>query len=174
MLLESSENAAGFSITQALHDLAQDIPRPDLQAGFYAEMTHLAMGLAGRALRSPFEESESSVSATGRAAAIRRSDELDRLWRSVEKKMSCYQDGLAPEARGRRSKRRAKTLSALGGTSKNFADWRWHIAQIARDAETLERMVPLSPAERGAIRQATRGKLPFGVTPYYESLWYYY
>jgi hypothetical protein len=75
MLPESSENAAGFSIAQALYDLAHDVPRPDLQAGFYAEMTHLAMGLAGRALRIPFEERESSVSATGRAAAIRRSDE---------------------------------------------------------------------------------------------------
>ncbi len=170
MLLESSEKAAGFSIAQALYDLAQDVPRPDLQAGFYAEMTHMAMGLAGKALRIPFEESESSAAATGRVAAIHRSDELDRLWQSVEKKMSCYQDGLAPEARGRRSKRRAKILSALGGTSKNFADWRWHIAQIARDAETLERMVPLSPAERETIRRATRGKLPFGVTPYYASL----
>jgi lysine 2,3-aminomutase len=44
------------------------------------------------------------------------------------------------------------------------------VNHIARDAETLECLVPLEPMERDSVRKATQGGLPFGVTPYYASL----
>ncbi len=170
ILLVRSENAAGFSTIQALWELTRGRPRPDLQPGFYAELIHLSLGLEGNVVPHRFEMTEPSAQLTGREAAKRRSNELDNLWAYVENQMLRYEDGLASKAVRRRSKRRAKIQAALGGTKRDFTDWRWQVSHIARDAETLSRLVSLRPAEREAIQKATRGHLPFGITPYYASL----
>jgi lysine 2,3-aminomutase len=170
LLTGRSDERAGFSNIQALWDICKGTPRPDLQAGFYAEMIHLALGLEGKAKHLAMEASGNSDSVTGREAAIRRSDELDRLWASIETKMSRYEDGLSQEARQRRSIRRAKIQEAMGATNRQFADWRWQVAHIARNETELDRMVTLSPIEHEAIRRAAAGHLPFGVTPYYAAL----
>ena len=170
LLTARSDERAGFSNIQALWDLSRGTLRPDLQPGFYAEMIHLALGLEGKAEHLQSEITETSDSLTGREAAIRRSDALDRLWTHVEKQMSRYDDGLTREAELRRSIRRAKIQAALGATDEQFADWRWQVAHIARNSEELERIVNLLPVEREAIRRAASGHLPFGVTPYYAGL----
>jgi lysine 2,3-aminomutase len=170
ILLQRSEKAAGFSIMHALWDLTRGKPRPDLEPGFYAELTHLSLGLEGNIAVPESEVSTASTSLSGREAALVRSRELDKLWALVETRMSRYEDGLERKAVRRRSKRRAKIMAALNATGRDFADWRWHVNHIARDAETLERLVPLEPMERNSVRKATRGGLPFGVTPYYASL----
>jgi lysine 2,3-aminomutase len=170
LLTARSDERADFSNIKALWDLSRGKPRPDLQPGFYAEMIHLALGLEGKAERLQSEIAGTSGPLTGREAAIRRSDELDHLWANVEAQMSRYEDGLAEEAELRRSKRRAKVQAALGATDEQFSDWRWQVAHIARTAEELERLVALRPEESEAIRQAARGRLPFGVTPYYAAL----
>jgi lysine 2,3-aminomutase len=170
LLTAHSDARAGFSNVQALWDLSRGKPRPDLQPGFYAEMIHLTQGLEGRTEHLQLETMEASDSLTGREAALRRSDVLDRLWEYVETQMSRYDSGLMEEARQRRSKRRAKIQAALGATDEQFADWHWQVAHIARNSEELERMVALRPVERDAIRRAASGRLPFGVTPYYAGL----
>ncbi len=171
MLLERSEVAAGFSVAQALLDIARGNDRPDLQPAFYAELIHLSHGLEGKvAPLSPEGIPVESDSLEGREAALLRTKELDRLWDDVEKQMSRFEDNLTEEAQKRRSERRAKIMAALGGTGKNFEDWRWQIDHIARNADELEKMVSLTKQEREAIREATQGHLPFGVTPYYASL----
>jgi lysine 2,3-aminomutase len=170
ILLQRSEKAAGFSIVQALWDLTRGKPRPDLEPGFYAELTHLSLGLEGNVAVPESEVSTASTSLSGREAALVRSRELDKLWALVETRMSRYEDGLERKAVRRRSKRRAKILAALNATGRDFADWRWQVNHIARDAETLECLVPLEPMERDSVRKATQGGLPFGVTPYYASL----
>ncbi len=171
MLLERSEEAAGFSIVQALWDVARGNDRPDLQPAFYAELMHLSDGLEGKIEPlSPEGVAVQSDSLEGRDAALLRSKELDRLWSDVEKQMSRFEDNLTEESQKRRSEQRAKILAALGGTGENFDDWCWQIDNIVRNAEELERLVSLTEEERDSIRQATRGHLPFGVTPYYASL----
>jgi lysine 2,3-aminomutase len=170
LLTARSDERAGFSNVEALWDLSHGKRRPDLQPGFYAEMTHMALGLEGKAEHLQSEKISEPHSLTGREAAIRRSDVLDRLWAHVEAEMSHYDDGLMEESRQRRSKRRAKILASLGGTEEQFADWRWQVDHIARNAEDLERMVVLRAVERDTITRAARGRLPFGVTPYYASL----
>jgi len=54
-------------------------------------------------------------------------------------------------------------------TYREWQDWRWQLRHSIRDAETLSRMIRLSPDERRALEQA-EGALPFRVTPYYLSL----
>jgi lysine 2,3-aminomutase len=170
LLTARSDERAGFSNIQALWDLSRGTPRPDLKPGFYAEMIHLVLGLEGKAEHLQPDIAEASSVLTGREAAIRRSDALDRLWAYVEKKMSRYDDGLREEAQLRRSTRRTKIQAALGADDQQFADWRWQVTHIARNSEELERMVTLLPVEREAIRRAAIGRLPFGVTPYYAGL----
>jgi lysine 2,3-aminomutase len=170
LLTARSDKRAGFSNIQALWDLSHGKNRPDLQPGFYAEMIHLAHGLEGKVDHLQSHNSGTPHSLTGREAAIQRSDELDILWEHVETEMSHYCDGLMEEACQRRSKRRAKILTALGATEEQFADWRWQVDHIARNAEDLGNMVDLSPVERNTVKKAAGNRLPFGVTPYYASL----
>lgn len=170
LLTARSDQRAGFSNVQALWDLSRGISRPDLQPGFFAEMTHLCRGLEGNASGLQSVIGATETARTGRAAAVRRSVVLDRLWDHVSARMARYDDGLAEESLPRRAARRAAIQSALDATDAQFDDWRWQVAHIARDADALERMAPLQPLERDSIRQATGHRLPFGVTPYYASL----
>ncbi len=170
ILLNSSAEAAGFSTAQALFDIAQERPRPDLLPGFFAELTHLVLGLEGKVDPLQSESVHIAPSLSDRELALQRSEELDGLWAGVSAQMDRYEDGLSKEARRRRTKRRKKIQAALGATREQFADWQWQTAHIARNDEDLERMVPLSPREREAVHRATQGRLPFGVTPYYASL----
>jgi len=48
LLKERSDALAGFSVAQALRDIARGRPRPDLGPGFFAEMIHLVRGVEGR------------------------------------------------------------------------------------------------------------------------------
>jgi lysine 2,3-aminomutase len=48
IIKQRSDVLAGFSVMQALYDIAKDNPRPDLKEGFYAEMYHLFMGIRGK------------------------------------------------------------------------------------------------------------------------------
>ncbi len=170
LLTAHSDEQAGFSNIQALWDLSREKSRPDLQPGFYAEMIHLALGLEGKVKHLQSETMGTSDSLTGREAAIRRSDGLDLLWASVEEKMSRYEDGLSEESRKRRLARRKKIQDALSATDRQFADWHWQVAHVARNVDQLDRLAELRPMEREAIRRAANGHLPFGVTPYYASL----
>lgn len=170
LLTINSDERAGFSNIQALWDLSKGKPRPDLQPGFYAEMIHLAMGLEGKTEQLRSEMNEMPFKLTGREAAIHRSQDLDGLWAYVEAQMLRYEDGLLEDAMQRRVARREKIQASLHATDEQFSDWQWQIANIARNAEELERMVPLSHEERDTIRRSVSGRLPFGVTPYYASL----
>jgi lysine 2,3-aminomutase len=170
LLTARSDDRAGFSNIQALWDISQGIPRPELQPGFYADMSHLALGLEGKVKHLDSGTAEISSSLTGREAAIRRSDSLDTLWASVAANMSQYEDGLSEESRLRRSARRSRIQAALSATDSQFANWHWQVAHIARNADELDRLATLRPVEREAIRQAACGQIPFGVTPYYAAL----
>ena len=169
MLTVRSEQRAGFSVAEALWNIARREPRPDLQAGFLADMTEILGGLLGRGLGG-WGSSNAEPGLTGRVAALWRSDALDSLWALAEAQMQRIPDGLSPEAVEARARRRERVVAALGCDDAEFDDWQWQIAHVARDANALERFAPIGPAERRAITEASHGQLPFGVTPYYASL----
>ncbi|HSL16707.1 MAG TPA: KamA family radical SAM protein [Methylomirabilota bacterium] len=170
ILTERADARAGFSVAGALWDVALGRPRDDLQPAFYADLVHLVRGLQGRA-RSAFAGHRIlDPGLEGRAAALARSRELDRLWRLAEGSMSRFASGLTEEATARREARKRAILDALGGSESDWQDWHWHLRHLIEDADALGRLVPLSDTEATSIRRATAGRLPFAVTPYYASL----
>jgi len=170
MSKERSEVRAGFSLIEALHDIAHGRERPDIGPGFYAELVHLVMGLEGRSRICTPDEHHEECDLTGREAALQRSDDLDRIWIGVESAMDRYSDGMSPDSISRRAARRAAVIQALGASSRDFDNWRWQRDNIADGSASLERIVPLRRFEKDSIAEARKGRLPFGVTPYYASL----
>ncbi|MDG4475859.1 KamA family radical SAM protein [Thiovibrio frasassiensis] len=171
ILKKGSEQAAGFSILQALWDIGHDLPRPELSPAFFADLLHLLLGMQGQALRkAPDAIHLTAVGSSGRKAAVKRSRQLDNLWDEVDRRMSAYPSGLEEKAILRRQARREKILSVLGGSLENWHDWRWQIRHIVRDLATLEKMVKLSGSQRNALKAAKENRLPFGITPHYLSL----
>ncbi len=170
LLAERSEQRTGFALLEALWELGHGRPRPDLGPGFLAELVHLARGLEGRLPPRPLEVDDPCPPLEGREAALRRSDELDALWARVEAAIAAVPDGLAPAALERRAARRAHVCRALGATPAEFDDWRWQVTHLACDGAGLARLCRLAPGERAAVDAAVAAGLPFGVTPYYASL----
>lgn len=170
LLRETSDRLAGFSVMQALFDLAHGRERPDLGPAFYAQMLHLVRGVEGRPSYTTPEDLLHDDGLSGREAALQRSEQLDRLWRRAEANMAHYPDGLSAESVARRAARRAEILAVLGGTPADWTDWRWQVRRVARDPEQLAALVPLAPGQEETVRRACAARLPFGVTPYYLSL----
>jgi lysine 2,3-aminomutase len=170
MLESRSEALADFSIANAIYDIAKGVRRPDLGPGFYADMMHIFLGIQGKgpgqAPALTFVKSEVS----GRRAAKLRSRQLDQLWNRVEKNMARYRHGLEAETIARRRARKAEILKAFGGSEADWDDPAWQLRHVVRDAETLKRVVNLSADEEKAVMLARKNQLPFGVTPYYLSL----
>jgi len=171
LLAERSDRLAGFSVTQAIWDLARSVARPDLQPAFHAELIHLMRGLQGKVdLYSVAKEPAEPEALNGREAALFRSEQLDRLWATVQNRMDRYESGLLPQAILRRERRRQRVLAALGGRPEDWTDWHWHTANVLRSVDVLANAVKLHPDEARAVRRSGEAHLPFGVTPYYASL----
>jgi lysine 2,3-aminomutase len=167
----ASEEAAGFSVTQALWDIARHQPRPELTPAFYAEIFYLFKGLQGQGPRRALDSIHlAAIEASGRAAARERSRQLDDLWSEVDRYMESYPFGLDEEAVGRRRRRRDHILRVLDADLDNWYDWRWQIKNIVSELAPLEKLVKLSAGQRKAIKIAREHQLPFGITPYYLAL----
>ncbi|WP_373499110.1 KamA family radical SAM protein [Desulfococcus sp.] len=170
MLKEKSDRKSGFSVAQALWDIARGIPRPELTRGFYAELIHMVRGIQGRAgVLSPADIGMKEK-LKGRKAALARSDELDHLWAKVSSVMDRYEDGLSEEALARRSRRREAIEGALGATPGDWDNWLWQAGHVVTTADLLSRLVRLTEEEHRAVTRARELNLPFGITPYYLSL----
>jgi lysine 2,3-aminomutase len=170
MVKATSDERSGFSVAQALWDIARGRDRKDLQAGFFAEMIHLIQGVDGRAPFKAADESRSTSDMDGREASRIRSDELDRIWEAAEARMLRYEDGLSAKAVRRREKRRDLILEALGGRPADWDNWKWQVGHTIVSAEKIAKVVRMSAEEREVIAKACKSHLPFGVTPYYASL----
>ncbi len=167
-----AEVKTGFSVAQALFDVVRDIDREDLRPAFYAELIFLFNGVCGSKASSAaiINENHALSDKVGREAAILRSDQLDVMMRRVESFMSGYSDGLQAEAVSRRHLRRERIKKYFGVSEAQWQDWCWQTQHIVQDAETLLKLVDLSPEAVAAVARARARSLPFGVTPYYLSL----
>ncbi len=171
LLKKGSEQAAGFSILQALWDIGHARPRPELTPAFFADLLYLLLGMQGKSPHKALDTIHlTSVEASGRKAARTRSRQLDNLWSEVDRRMSAFPSGLDELAVRRRRGRQEKILSILGGSPEEWQDWRWQIKHIIRDLATLEKLVKLSASQRKALKAAKEHRLPFGITPHYLSL----
>ncbi len=165
-----SEARSGFSVAQALFDLAKGKERPDLQLGFYAEMIQLILGTEGQLSIRLFDDFRPDPDLTGREAAINRSYQLDQLWELADNWMCRYRHGLDPDSIQRRIERRDHILDTLGGNLDDWNDWHWQVRNVIKDPNILENLITLPEQTLKTIRDARRIKLPFGVTPFYLSL----
>lgn len=171
ILTRRSEDKSGFSVAAAIWDIALGRSRPDLTAGFYAELFHLFLGLQGKGMGSGLDETHLQPSSfEGRAAAIERSQQLDALFHEVEKRMANFSSGMQPDSICRREQRRNKILESLEASLNDWVDWRWQTANIMRDAEQIGSLLTMSEEETQAIENARKQRLPFGITPHYLSL----
>lgn len=170
MLRPRNERAVGFSVLEAMIDAAKGRPRPELSAAFWADLGHIVQGLFGRAKLHVGDSLELDGRLSGREAAQARSQQLDWLGSAVDVRCGRYEDGLGRAAVERRDARRDRILEALGGSRHDWDDWRWHLRHIARDAADLRRIAPMSDDEFARVERAGRLAMPFGVTPYYASL----
>jgi lysine 2,3-aminomutase len=170
MLHRRSAKVSGFDLAGALWDAHRGRERSELGPGFWAEMINLCRGLLGRAPRLTLTEDDVFRKLEGRKAAVKRSEELDRMWDRLESHTARYEDGLVPAAVERRRARREKIMAALGGDEARWADWRWHRDNVAVTGEALSRLVPVTAEQEELVRRSREGRLPFGVTPYYASL----
>ncbi|MCF6289377.1 MAG: KamA family radical SAM protein [Desulfobacterales bacterium] len=171
ILARRSEDRAGFSVAEAIRDIARDKPRPDLTPAFYAELLYLFLGLQGRGPgRKLVDLHLVPTRLKGRKAAIERSRQLDELSIEVEAQKARFQSGLADKAVLRREKRRARILKTLKADKTDWHNWQWQADNVLRDPELINQLLKLSDSERQAIESARAQKLPFGITPHYLSL----
>lgn len=171
ILSENSDLRVGFSVTQALWDIAQDRPRPDLTAGFYMELHHLLLGVAGHpAVSLPPNDQTQIPELTGRDAARIRSEELDAIWAEANRQMNRFESGLTPQAIGRFHARRQEILDKLHGSDKDWNNWHWQVKNIITTAAQLQNLIAVSDTEIHAVEKALRHRQPFGITPYYAAL----
>ncbi|MBE0602936.1 MAG: KamA family radical SAM protein [Deltaproteobacteria bacterium] len=170
LLHPRSERISGYSTLQALIDTSRGVPRDDLSPAFWAELCHLVRGLEGRERLHDGDSLEVPAGMSGREAACHRSRELDRLGLDVAARIGRYDNGLSAEVVERRGRRAREVGEALGATPRQWSDWRWHVRHVAKTSAQLARLASLSADERAAIDRAAGSGVPFGVTPYYASL----
>ncbi|MFC1798968.1 KamA family radical SAM protein, partial [Thermodesulfobacteriota bacterium] len=172
ILSDRSEKLAGYSFIGYLVTLLtasndEVFERPT--AGFFAELERLVRGIMGTtgiydAKAPAFSKHE------GRKAARMRSADLSRMARASQKFMNTYTSGLENDAVRRRSQNKARIINFFGITDLEWEDWKWHLKNSIRDADTLKKLVKLTDEEYEAVRRARALKIPFAITPYYLSL----
>jgi len=171
MLRQRSDDRAGFSVAQAIRDVARDVARPDLRPGFYADLYHVLLGLQGLGPgEAPADSAFAVTRLEGREAALERSRQLDALWQAIEARIARYPDGLGEERREPRARRRARIREVLGASEEEWSDWRWQIRNVIRDLPGVAPLLTLPDEMQQALREASERRVPFGITPYYLSL----
>lgn len=167
-----SERLAGFSVLNELINAAEGRPDRTIAEAFWADIYYLTMGIEGRFRlhgNAVFSFSNTG-NLKGRDAAFVRSGELDAIYKNMAGRMKTYRSGLDPEVEEGRNLNIKKILAAAGGEKSDWNDWRWHLKNIARDSLTLARYAELGPGEIKNIDRACTTGIPFGVTPYYSSI----
>jgi len=175
-----NEELAGFSTLEILWRAANGMVDDDVEDGFFEEFVHLLRAINGRggAARGWLEgrisgDNPADIPDGGRKGAIVRSLFLDRIAEEVSIGVSRYPTGLDPEVVEARESNRRRILSHLSGSDEDWNDPVWQEKHVLKGEEgwrTLQRLVPLTGEEVAAVRLAIRYRIPWGITPYYLSL----
>ncbi|UCC11042.1 MAG: KamA family radical SAM protein, partial [candidate division WOR-3 bacterium] len=150
----------------------------EVRDGFILEFTNLFRAINGHAevypprfmhgIRSPdFDKYR------GRAAAIRRSDFLEKVGERMNEYLQRYPSGLEQEIIERRRRHKKRILKVLGATEKEWNDWAWHFKHVfinKKDVGRIKQTIRLTPQEEQGIVLAIENRVPFGITPHYLHL----
>ena len=177
MMSPENESLAGFSTLDLLWRSARE-EIDELSEGFVEEFIHIFRAIDGRSgigrgwLETQEHEEFESLPAGRRAAQVRSRD-LDviakRLWTEVEG----YPSGLAEDVIRSRRASRGRILTYFGARQQDWEDGQWQASHVLRgDAgeRALRDLVPVTSGEIAAVHLAVRYGVPWGITPYYLSL----
>jgi len=178
MLSPENESLAGFSTLDLLWRTARE-ESDEVSEGFVEEFIHIFRAIDGRSglgqgwLGTQDHEEFKSLPLAGRRAAQARSRDLDvmaeRLWTKVEAHASGLAEGLIRSRRANRS----RILAYFGARQQDWEDAQWqasHVLKGEAGARALEDLVPVTSGEIAAVHLAVRYGVPWGITPYYLSL----
>ena len=180
-----NEKIAGFSTLDYLWSLTKDNQEitEEISEGFLEEFIHLFKAIKGNAdissgwLRPLLERDGVEIidftKIEGRDAGIARSNYLDKLYEKVHNFIDRYPSGCNDEMIKGRKENRQKILDYFGASLDDWQDYYWHLKHIFQDKDDLDnlkKLVPLTKDDIKAIEIAIENKIPFGITPYYLSL----
>ena len=172
ILHSRSEILAGFSVLSELVKAATGKPDRTISESFWADTCQLVRGIEGKSRlhENALLSFTKSGDLKGRDAALVRSDQLDLLNQNIAEKISRLDSGLDQKQVTKRAANKKRILSFTGSNSKNWNDWHWHLKNIARDEKQMTGYANLSEQEIENIKTVKSKGIPFGVTPYYASL----
>ncbi len=171
---ERSEELAGVSALEIFRKQARgEIPETEVSDGFLEEFYRLLLGVENKSGIYDDTAIPEYLELEGREAALERSADLDNLYAMVRSYTERYPSGLDEEMIEQRTRNQKRILKALDAEEEDWDNWQWHMRNVARDAESLAKMVRLNDEEKEAIKIANEYQVPFAVTPYYASLMEY-
>ena len=185
IIARRNEKLAGFSTLKALWRLVQpeQVTETDVGEGFVEEFIHLFRGAAGKSglsegwlggrLDAQGIEPVDFDSVSGRAAGIARSQYLDALSSETSEFIARFPTGLDEDIVAMRRQNRQRIMDHFNATPEEWSDYRWQLRHLIAgpDALTqLKQLVALSQEEAKSIQLSIENHIPFGITPYYLSL----
>jgi len=180
-----NEAQVGFSTLDYLWQLTRNGASAAGQVGegFILEFVHLFKGVRGQ---SGFAEgwlgsrlAEEGIQAVdfsqieGRAAGIARSDFLDQAAERVWPLIGRHASGLDRELIARRETNKQRIIDFFDATPLHWNDFAWQLAHLFQGPAALprlEQLIPMTKDEKQAVRLSVEYGIPFGITPYYLSL----
>lgn len=177
-----NERITGFSTLDYLRKIAKTTSN-EISKGFLEEFKHLFKAIKGEAglsqgwLKPLLEKDGIQIvdfkKIKGKEAGKSRSDYLDKLYEKVHEFIKRYPSGFDNKLINEREKNRKKIINYFNASSDDWNDYNWHLKHIFKDIndlEDLKKLVPLREEDIEAIETAIENKIPFGITPYYLSL----
>jgi len=180
-----NEEISGFSTLDHLRQVAKENQKiiKEIDEGFLKEIIHLFKAMKGKAdissgwLRPLLEKDGVKIvdfsKITGREAGISRSNYLDKLYEKVHNFIDRYPSGCDDQLVKEREENRQKILDYFDASLDDWNDYYWQLKHIFYNMNhlgILKKLVPLSNEDLEAIKIAIENKIPFGITPYYLSL----
>ena len=107
------------------------------------------------------------VDSEDRAVALARSAEVKKLIADFLQAREKIPTGFKLQKEYDQAKKRI--LKLLGGTEKDWQNYKWHLKNRIENVDTLRKLVRLSQKEMGEIRK-TGEQYRWGISPYYASL----
>ncbi len=180
-----NEALAGFSTLNSLWHLVrgQNSPGRQPEEGLVLEFLHLFRGLNGRSGLAQGWASSSEgenrarthepIRGKGRVSGVARSASLDQVAGRMWKQVNRYPNGLDPDLVAWREENCQRILDFFGASLSDWEDYRWQLRHLFTGPQALprlEKLIALTPREREAIGLCVEHGIPFGITPYYLSL----
>ncbi len=168
-LSRENEKRAGFSALNALYEAASPAANLDnISEGFLIEMIFLFRGINGKS--NILGDGYNFEGETGREAALKRSEHLDKYSKEMKERFKRYRCGTDKAIVEKRGLLKKEILKHFNATEKDWDNYQWHIDNVITDYSTLSSLAHLDEEETKGVKAAEDKKIPFQITPYYLSL----